>query len=187
MYIFHNHNCSRIEEFATVAQCASYQKHTPLTYLLTVLAVLTDLVSVLGLVLPAIWVALLCYISWQRACDGVSRTVKRVAAWASLQSLFDNQIMTPHQLFFLLRLRCHLWTSVMLPLKNISRKPHCCVADLSQHVQWVELNGFTVCVQYQQTVWKSDNSLVQAWVCSAIQWSSVCRLRRCEGLPLYHR
>jgi len=54
MYIFHNHNCSRIEEFATVAQCASYQKHTPLTYLLTVLAVLTDLVSVLGLVLPAI-------------------------------------------------------------------------------------------------------------------------------------
>ena len=33
------------------------------------------------------------------ACDGIGGTVKRLAAHASLQRPYNNQIMTPHQLF----------------------------------------------------------------------------------------
>ena len=33
------------------------------------------------------------------ACDGLGGTVKRLAARASLQRLYDQQIMTPRQLF----------------------------------------------------------------------------------------
>ena len=35
----------------------------------------------------------------KRACDGVGDKIKRLAARASLQRPFDEQIMTPRQLF----------------------------------------------------------------------------------------
>ena len=41
------------------------------------------------------------------ACDGLGGTVKRLAARASLQRPYDEQIMTPHQLFE--------WTSSSIP------------------------------------------------------------------------
>jgi hypothetical protein len=36
---------------------------------------------------------------WKSACDGVGGTLKRLAAKASLQRPYNDQIMTPHQLY----------------------------------------------------------------------------------------
>ena len=43
--------------------------------------------------------AFFCHLSWKRACDGVGGSVKRLAARASLQRPYDQQITTPRQLF----------------------------------------------------------------------------------------
>ena len=43
--------------------------------------------------------AFFCHLSWKRACDGVGGLVKRLAARASLQRPYDQQITTPRQLF----------------------------------------------------------------------------------------
>jgi hypothetical protein len=44
-------------------------------------------------------VALLCEMPWKSACHGVGDTLKRLAANASFQQAYNDQIMTFHQLY----------------------------------------------------------------------------------------
>ena len=52
---------------------------------------LTYMLTYLNEILFNFWIS--------QSCDGVGGTVKRRATWASLQSPYNDEIMTPHQLF----------------------------------------------------------------------------------------
>ena len=63
----------------------------------------------------------------KEACDGVGGTVKRLAARASLQKPYSEQIMTPRQLFD--------WASINIPSVHFA---YCSLADYEEEVKNLE-------------------------------------------------
>jgi hypothetical protein len=74
-------------------------------------------------------------------CDGVGCTLKRLAAIASLQKQYNDQIMIPHQLYEWAQSSIHNLSFDFLTETNTKKKRVCYQVDLQQLKLYVELNS----------------------------------------------
>ena len=91
-------------------------------------------------------------------CDGVGGTVKRLAARASLQRLYEDQILTPRQLFDLAVLQYQEWTFTLHLLKTTNaNQPFLKKIWINNLEQLLQIRiAFTVFVRYPLSSLRSE-------------------------------
>jgi hypothetical protein len=75
------------------------------------------------------------------ACDGAGGTLKRLAAKASLQRPYNDQIMTPHQLYEWVQSSIHNLNFDLGQKMNTKKKRVCYQVDLQQLKFYVEVRS----------------------------------------------